>query len=421
MRSLLVVVALAVTTIAVGGQRWTPPRTPWGDPDLQGYWPSVDMLGVPLERPASLGNHATLSDEELAQLPAQRRIPNANDAFFGESRDHWREYGKPQRQTSLIVDPPNGRLPPMTPDGAQRSASLPNEARGPLNGPEDVSPMARCLSRGVFGSMMPIGNSSGNEIVQAPGVVVIRNEMIGEARVIPLDGRPHVGTPIRSYMGDSRGRWEGDTLVVETTNFKEKGGNGPSRLFTAAARMTERLTRTDAHTIRYEATVTDPKTWINRGPPSSRSDRTRAISSSSSPVTRGITGACDRCWEVRAWRRNEPSLSIGHVSDRGRCRCWSSSCQRRARRGFELDHLGARMRGRRSGDSQNIRVNVKTVITTTETGLPLTSVGLNCHCMTASTAALSSSGIDWSARALLTCPSGSTCASTITRPWTRAD
>ena len=90
MRSLLVVVALAVTTIAVGGQRWTPPRTPWGDPDLQGYWPSADMLGVPLERPASLGNQATLSDEELAQLPAQRRIPNANDAFFGESRDHWR-------------------------------------------------------------------------------------------------------------------------------------------------------------------------------------------------------------------------------------------------------------------------------------------------------------------------------------------
>ena len=97
------------------------------------------MLGVPLERPASLGNRATLGDEELAQLPAQRRITNANDAFFGESRDHWREYGKPQRQTSLIVDPLNGRLPPMTPDGAQRSASLPNEARGPLNGPEDVS------------------------------------------------------------------------------------------------------------------------------------------------------------------------------------------------------------------------------------------------------------------------------------------
>ena len=108
-------------------------------------------------------------------------------------------------------------------------------------------------------------------------------------------------------MGDSRGRWEGDTLVVETTNFKEKGGNGPSRLFTATARMTERLTRTDAHTIRYEATVNDPKTWIQPWTAVIRSNRTRAISSSSSPVTREITGACDRCWEVRAWRRNELS------------------------------------------------------------------------------------------------------------------
>jgi hypothetical protein len=258
MRSLLVVVALAVTPIAVGGQRWTAPRTPWGDPDLQGYWPSVDMPGVPLERPASLGNKATLSDEELAQLPAQRRIPNANDAFFGESRDHWREYGKPQRQTSLIVDPPNGRLPPMTPDGAHRSASLPNEARGPLNGPEDVSPMARCLSRGVFGSMLPIGNSSGNEIVQAPGVVVIRNEMIGEARIIPLDGRPHVGTLIRSYMGDSRGRWEGDTLVVETTNFTGKTQFRGSR---ENLKVTERFTRTGPDAILYRFTVEDPTTW----------------------------------------------------------------------------------------------------------------------------------------------------------------
>ena len=261
MRTLLVVVALVVVTVSLGAQHWTPPRTPWGDPDLQGYWPGVDMLGVPLERPADLGNRATLTDEEFSKLPSQRRNPTANDAFFGESRDHWREYGKPQHQTSLIVDPPNGRLPELTADGARRSAALPTEARGPLNGPTDVSPQARCLSRGTFGSMMPIGNSSGNQIVQAPGFVVIRNEMIGEARVVPLDGRPHVGAPIRSYMGDSRGHFEGSTLVVETTNFKENGGTGPSRLVTAGARMTERFTRTDAQTIRYEATVNDPKTW----------------------------------------------------------------------------------------------------------------------------------------------------------------
>ncbi len=261
MRSLLVVITLVVTVLPIQGQHWTAPRTPWGDPDLQGYWPGVEMLGVPLERPSNLGEKATLTDEEFAQLPAERRIPNANDAFFGESRAHWREYGKPQRQTSLIVDPPNGRLPAMTADGAKRNAALPNEARGSLIGPESASPAARCLSRGAFGSMVPIGNSSGNQIIQAPGLVVIRNEMINETRLVHVDGRAHVGAKIQSYLGDSRGRWEGNTLVVETTNFNERGGAGPNRLFTRDARLTERFTRIDANTIRYEATVDDPRTW----------------------------------------------------------------------------------------------------------------------------------------------------------------
>jgi hypothetical protein len=203
-RNLLVVITLVGSNVLVYGQHWTPPRTPWGDPDLQGYWPSVAMLGVPLERPASLGDKATLTDEEFAQLPARRRLGNANDAFFGESRDHWRDYGKPQHQTSLIVDPPNGRFPPLTADGAKRTAAIPNEARGPLNGPANVSPAARCISRGAFGSMLPIGNSSGNQIIQGPGLVVIRNEMIHEARIVHLDGRTHVGAGVLGYMGDSR-------------------------------------------------------------------------------------------------------------------------------------------------------------------------------------------------------------------------
>lgn len=262
MRSLLVVVALALTTAVLSGQTRAQPRTPWGDPDLQGFWPGVAMLGVPLERPEQFGERATLTDEEFARLPAQRRTPNANDAFFGDSRSHWRDYGTPQRQTSLIVDPPNGRLPPMTADGARRAAALPTEARGPLNGPADVSPQARCLSRGALGSMMPIGNSSGNQIVQAPGFVVIRNEMIREARVVPLDGRPHTGTGIRSPMGSSRGWWDGDTLVVETINFDNaNSGSGPNRLFTRDARLSERFTRVGSHTIRYQATIDDPKTW----------------------------------------------------------------------------------------------------------------------------------------------------------------
>ena len=217
------------------------------------------MLGVPLERPANLGDKATLTDEEFAQLPAKRRIRNANDDFFGESRDHWRDYGKPQHQTSLIVDPPNGRFPALTPDGAKRTAAIPNEARGPLDGPENVSPQARCISRGVFGSMVPIGNSSGNQILQAPGVVVIRNEMIHEARIVYLDGRPHVGAGILGYMGDSRGHWQGNTLVVETTNFNDTGGI--NRAFTRHARMTERFTRIDEQMLRYEVTVDDPLTW----------------------------------------------------------------------------------------------------------------------------------------------------------------
>ena len=259
MRSAMVVIAFVVVAVPVLGQHWTPQRTPWGDPDLQGYWPSAEMLGVPFERPASLGVRATLTDEEFAQLPARRRATNANDAFFGESREHWREYGKPQRQTSLIVDPPDGRLPPLTKDGAKRAAALPNEARGSLDGPENASSQARCLSRGALGSMMPIGNSSGNQIIQAPGLVVIRNEMIQETRIVPVDGRPHVGARVRSIMGDSRGRWEGRTLIVDTINFNDNsGGNRP---FSRDARLRERFTRIDRDTIRYEATVDDPKTW----------------------------------------------------------------------------------------------------------------------------------------------------------------
>jgi len=260
-RRSLAVIALVGVTVTLHAQHWIVPRTPWGDPDLQGYWPSREMLGVPLERPARLGDRATLTDEEFAKLSPDQRIPNANDAFFGESRAHWREYGKPQRQTSLIVDPPNGRLPAMTADGTKRQSSLPNEARGSLVGPQSASPQARCLSRGAFGSMLPIGNSSGNQIMQSPGVVVLRNEMINEARVIPVDGRPAVSSQIRGHMGVSLGRWEKDTLVVETAGFKEGGGSGPSRLFTPGARMTERFRRTDADTIEYQVTVDDPQTW----------------------------------------------------------------------------------------------------------------------------------------------------------------
>ena len=266
MRKVMVVFAIVVAALPVTAQKWTAPRTPWGDPDLQGLWPVVEMLSVPIERPAELGLKATLTDEEFARLPPASRDPGPNDFFTCTgTRALLQEFGKPQRQTSLIVDPADGRLPPLTAEGTRRAATLPTPS-GPRNGPQDFSPMERCISRGVLGSMVPLGSSNGNQIIQAAGLVVILNEMVHEARVIPLDGRPHVGARIRSYMGDSRGRWEGQTLVVETVNFNDNsnfiGGAGtriPS--YSRDTRLTERFSRIDADTIRYEATVDDPTTW----------------------------------------------------------------------------------------------------------------------------------------------------------------
>ena len=267
MGKLIVVIAIVVATVPVAGQNWTAPRTPWGDPDLQGLWPSVQLLSVPFQRPVNLGTKATLTDEEFARLPPQSRVPNNNDQFNnGGSRAQLMEHGTPQRQTSLIVDPPDGRLPPLTAEGARRGAALPTIG-GPHDGPETFNPLERCLSRGALGSMLPVGNTNGNQIIQAPGVVVILNEMVHEVRLIPVDGRPHLEATIRSYMGDSRGRWEGQTLVVETSNFNDKsnyiaGGPG-SRIpsYSRDARLTERFTRIDTDTLRYEGTVDDPKTW----------------------------------------------------------------------------------------------------------------------------------------------------------------
>ena len=158
----------------------------------------------------------------------------------------------------------------MTPEGQRRTAAVPatwyydDSGAGTFNGPEDLSVYDRCMTRGVVGSMLPVGYSAGNQILQAPGYVAIRNEMIHETRIVPVDGRPHLSPHIRTYMGDSRGRWEGDTLVVETTNFNGKtgvGSNGRAIYTSEAVRLVERFTRVDADTLRYEVTIDDPKTW----------------------------------------------------------------------------------------------------------------------------------------------------------------
>jgi hypothetical protein len=278
---------LPIAPPIVAQESWTPPRTPWGDPDLQGIWPGTDMMGVPQQRPTDLGERERLTDEEFSERQAQVRLQEAARAEefvtprerggrggrgTGGGPGHWGERGKPQRQTSLVVDPPDGRIPPMTPEGEQRTAAIPaeryydNAGRGVFNGPEDLSVYDRCITRGVVGSMMPVGYNAGNQIVQAPGYVALRNEMIHETRIIPLDGRPFLPPELRGYMGDSRGRWDGDTLVVETTNLNGRtgvGANGRALYTSDALHLVERFTRTSDTTLQYEVTIDDPKTWTN--------------------------------------------------------------------------------------------------------------------------------------------------------------
>jgi hypothetical protein len=256
---------------------WTPPRMAWGDPDLEGIWPSTDMVGVPFERPAELAGRTELSNEEFAAREAQAGRQAAADsqefvstaARVGDGTgppSHWLEWGKPSRQASLVVEPGDGKLPPMTPEGQQRSASTRNTyvVTSGFSGANDLGPYDRCISRGVLGSIFPVIYNNGNQILQLPGYVVIRYEMIHETRIIPLDGRSHVSPSIRSYMGDPRGHWEGNTLVVQTTNFNGRTGaqaNGNLSMTSDALELVERFTRTGPDTIQYQVNVNDPKTW----------------------------------------------------------------------------------------------------------------------------------------------------------------
>jgi hypothetical protein len=291
MKALLAVVlsVCAVLSLAAQSQKnYTPPKTAWGDPDLQGIWPSTAMVGVPFERPPQFGNRLYLTDEEFTQRQkdAEKQSELDNESFSvdkvtaevvamgdvgGQTSPppFWLERGEPSRQSSLVVDPPDGRLPPMTPDGMRRVATTKNtylQYTG-FNEASELGPYDRCISRGVLGSMFPVVYNNGNQFIQAPGYVVLRNEMIHETRVIPLDdasGRPPLSPKVREYMGESRGHFEGNTLVVRTTNFYGRTGataNGNLLLMSDALELVERFTRTGPDTMQYEVTVTDPKTW----------------------------------------------------------------------------------------------------------------------------------------------------------------
>jgi len=271
---------------AATAQNYAPPKTPWGDPDLQGMWPG--NFGVPLQRPENLGTRTTLTDAEFAQKQAQakRQAQADNEEFAAPDAkpginppSYWTERGTPTRQTSLIIDPPDGRLPALTAEEqklrkeARGGKGFPGEWRGEAASYEDLNIYYRCITRGILGSVIPVVYNNGNEILQMPGYVVFRNEMIHEARVIPIDAasskHPHLSSAIRQYMGDSRGHWEGNTLVVETTNFTDLdaiGSNGagypgdPGH-HSADMKLIERFTRVGPNTLNYQATIDDPKTW----------------------------------------------------------------------------------------------------------------------------------------------------------------
>jgi len=242
---------------------YAPPRTPWGDPDLQAIWSGDSAFGIPLQRPTALGTKGELTDAEFAEkVKRDQRTRTTAENAVGSFRNDNSWLTRSFRQTSLIVDPPDGRAPALVPGADTRRTPQGTYGNGPLNGPEDFTLYDRCITLGVVGSMTPKIYGNGYRIVQAPGYAVIMAEMIHEARVIPLDGRPHVGAGVRGYLGDSRGHWDGNTLVIETTNFNGKATvPGNPVLASTELKIIERITRLEPELLRYEATVIDPKTY----------------------------------------------------------------------------------------------------------------------------------------------------------------
>jgi len=256
------------------GSSWTAPRTPWGDPDLQGNYTNKYETSTPFERPKEFEGRRMedISAHELAAAVARRQEDTlARAKFFGgdpaglignsaEFRDIY-EITKGSRPW-FVIDPQDGKIPPILPEARTRIA---NAARtgsfgtGPFNSHEDFSLWDRCITRGLPGSMLPGQYGNSYEIVQGPGFVAIRYEMVHDTRVIPIGNAPRVGSSIRSDMGVPRGHWEGDTLVVETTNFKARSAYRNANADTL--KLVERFTRTTSDKIEWTVTVDDPTTW----------------------------------------------------------------------------------------------------------------------------------------------------------------
>jgi hypothetical protein len=245
---------------AAAAKNWKPGRTPWGDPDLRGYY--LNLSYTPLERPKELGNKALYTEDEA--IAAFKKAVES-DAEVDPATVHydWKEYGmdawqspiRPNLRTGLIVDPPDGRIPPMTADGQKRVAAFRKEL---MQGVSTSDLYDRCVTGNQGPPRLPGNHDSESQIIQAPGYVVLLMQSNNDVRIIPLDKRPHLPKQVGQWLGDSRGHWEGNTLVVDTTNF---GEGRYWRGATSGMHLIERFTPTDPKTLRYEFTVDDPSTW----------------------------------------------------------------------------------------------------------------------------------------------------------------
>jgi hypothetical protein len=254
------------------------PKTPWGDPDLQGVW--NDATSTPLQRPGGVGAKETLSDEEAEEFQQQlandlsrdRRDGGADADVNRAYNEHWMDSRRlkitADHRTSLIVDPPDGRIPAtvlLPPERerarAARAAANARFNAGLPNNYTDMTLPVRCVIRTDSPPYLPTIYNNDFQIFQSPGYVVIGPEMIHSARIIPLDGRPHIGKNLKQWLGDSRGHFEGNTLVVETTNFRTDEGVVFQNANPETFKITERFSRVDAKTLNYEFTAEDPKTW----------------------------------------------------------------------------------------------------------------------------------------------------------------
>ena len=273
---------LAAVAEETADSDWTLEKTPWGDPDLEGVWSNATI--TPFERRAAQADQEFLTEEEVEEAegrmaarmaagdePAPPKTePPEKGGNVGAYNFGWMDLGTKvvkSRRTSLVIDPPNGRVPVRA--AAEEHRDHAREQSG--NDFEHMSPWDRCISRGIPGGMFPAGYNNYYRILQTPGYVVILYEMIHEARIIPVDGRPRLGEGVEYWNGEPRGRWEGDTLVVETVNFTDRGwiatsgsqGRVKGVPQTRSARIVERFTRVDEGTIEWTVTVEDPEIYTS--------------------------------------------------------------------------------------------------------------------------------------------------------------